>query len=324
MRQDVHPAQDAHGAEGLAESKVLSQQGHAQNNAHQRHDVEEDGRLPCPHHLDPHVPEDHGAHAADPDDIDHTGQGRAAHAVHVQLAGQRGVDEGARRPEQPGPGRGRQGRKMAHDAEARQGIDGPAQLGGEEQQIPLVEGDMQQYVYLSLADEEQRPGHGKQDPQQFDGQQAFAQEDQGHQCRHGRSGRGDESGIADRGELQTGELGDIVERHTGDAHEQQGRHQAQRRQERQPPPAHEREKGDAHEQITHCGHGGRVQLPHGDLDQQRLGAPQGGRQGQQGKISACGCRHDLLQRPSCARTIAQNKRFFEIYARRIPAGPPRS
>ena len=59
---------------------------------------------------------------------------------------------------------------MAHDAETRQGIDGPPQLGGEEKQVPLVEGDMQQHVDLSLADEEQRPGHGEQDPQQFDGQ----------------------------------------------------------------------------------------------------------------------------------------------------------
>ena len=130
---------------------------------------------------------------------------------------------------------------MAHDAEARQGIDGPAQLGGEEQQIPLVEGDMQQYVYLSLADEEQRPCHGKQDPQQFDGQQAFAQEDQGHQRRHGRSGRGDESGIADRGELQTGELGDIVERHTGDAHEGRAASGAAA-QGAAAPPAHELRK----------------------------------------------------------------------------------
>ena len=72
----------------------------------------------------------------------------------------------------------------------------------------------------------------------------------------------------------------------------------------------------------HRKHGGRVQLPHGDLDQQRLGAPQGGRQGQQGKISACGCRHDLLQRPSCGRTIAQSKRFFETSVPRAPGECP--
>lgn len=111
VRQDIHPAQDAHDTEGLTEGKVLSQQGRTRTTPTSGMILGKMAACPAPRPC-PHVPEDHGAHAAYPDDMDHAGQGRAAHAVHVQLPGQRGIEDYP-------PSR-------------------TARLGGEEQQVPLL------------------------------------------------------------------------------------------------------------------------------------------------------------------------------------------
>ena len=110
-------------------------------------------------------------------------------------------------------------------------------------------------------------------PQPLDGQKLFPQEDGRQQCRGSRRGGPDEGGVAYAGILQAGKLGDIVEGYARQPHEDE--------QEQAVPPGRERDaaqdgkdeqqQGDA--AVPQGGQGGRGQLGHHELDEQRLQTP---------------------------------------------------